>query len=193
MAMSDLLAQMMARRQPVSEQAKLEPVADPLDDNPPFDALTENLAFHFHRYENQIRKSKPPAAKPEAAVLRAIKLWCRKLVGVDVKRVSVGVMRTSHGFAMNLGGVKGESDLILTPHAGQPFDRQIHVEVKRPEVKVDGKIIQRAGKQSDDQKAYQERMEARGDKYTVVASVWELREFLVSLGFQNLPACKKPQ
>jgi hypothetical protein len=92
---------------------------------------------------------------------------------------------------MSFGGKLGESDLVLTPHAGQPFERQIHVEVKRPDVIVDGKKVQRAGKQSDAQKDYQEQMEARGDVYVVVTSVAELRDFLVALGFDRLPSAPK--
>ena len=95
---------------------------------------------------------------------------------------------------MNFGGQKGESDLILTPHKGQPFERQIHVEVKRPDVVKDGKKVQRAGKQSEDQKTYQERMEERGDAYVVVTSVQELRDYLEGqLGFTGLPKCPKPR
>jgi hypothetical protein len=190
--MDDLLAQMMARRNRVVD-AMPEATIDPTDDNPPIDAMTENLAYHWRRYERQATAPKQSALKPEASVLRSIKLWCRKLVGIDIKRVSVGRMLSAQGFVMNFGGIKGESDLILTPHAGQPFDRQIHVEVKRPEVMIGGKIAQRAGKQSEDQKAYQERMEARGDKYVVVTSVWDLREYLLELGFQSLPPCKRPK
>ena len=100
-------------------------------------------------------------------------------------------MRMSSGAVINFGGVKGESDLVLTPHAGQPFERQIHVEVKRPDVVVDGRKIQRAGKQSEHQRQYQIDMEARGDRYVVVTSVTELRDFLVSLGFTGLPPVRK--
>ena len=84
--------------------------------------------------------------------------------------------------------------MILTPHKGQPFERQIHVEVKRPDVVKDGKKVQRAGKQSEDQKTYQERMEERGDAYVVVTSVQELRDYLEGqLGFTGLPKCPKPR
>ena len=186
---ADILKALLARRE--AQQYKLvDVVSDVGDENPPFDAFTENLAYHWRRYEQQAEKTKTKAIKPEAAVLRSIKLWLRKIAYIDVKRVSVGAMRTAQGFVMNFGGKKGESDLILTPHAGQPFERQIHIEVKRPDVIVDGKKVQRAGKQSEDQKSYQQEMEARGDKYVVVTSVQELRDFLESLGFTGLPKCK---
>lgn len=167
------------------EEGKVE------DDNPPFDTLTENIAYHWRRYESKAREVKEPARKPEASVLKALKTWLKKLEGIDVKRVSVGKMMMRTGAVINFGGVKGESDLILTPHKGQPFDRQIHVEVKRPDIIIEGKKVQRAGKQSDDQKQYQADMEARGDKYVVVTSVYELREYLVTLGFTNLPTVRK--
>lgn len=186
----DLLKEMLARR---AERAEEEPApaVEASDANPPFDALTDNMAYHWRRYEAQADRPKRPALKPEAAVLRALKTWLKKITYIDTKRVSVGKMRTQAGFVMNFGGVKGESDLILTPHKGQPFERQIHVEVKRPDVVVDGKKVQRAGKQSDDQKRYQEAMEARGDKYVVVTSVQELRDFLEVLGFEGLPRAPK--
>jgi hypothetical protein len=186
---ADILKALLARRE--AQQYKLvDIVSDVGDENPPFDTFTENLAYHWRRYERQAEKTKTKAIKPEAAVLRSIKLWLRKIAYIDVKRVSVGAMRTAQGFVMNFGGKKGESDLILTPHAGQPFERQMHIEVKRPDVIVDGKKVQRAGKQSEDQKSYQHEMEARGDKYVVVTSVQELRDFLQSLGFEGLPKCR---
>jgi hypothetical protein len=183
---NDLLAAMLARRaakaeEPVQAQPELE------DEHPPIDALTENLAYHMRRWNKQVEPRAPKAIKPEASVLKSIKTWLKKIPYIDTKRVSVGKMRNQHGFMMNFGGQLGESDLVLTPHAGQPFERQIHVEVKRPDVIIDGKKVQRAGKQSDNQKRYQEQMEARGDKYVVVTSVMELADFLSSLGFEGLP------
>jgi hypothetical protein len=188
---SDLLKAMLERRKVAVEPEVVQDMADIVDENPPIDAFTEAIAYFWRRYATQTKPiAKKPSTKPEAAVLRSCKLWLKKCINIDTKRVSVGAMRTAQGFVMNFGGVKGESDLILTPHKGQPFERQIHVEVKRPDVVVDGKKIQRAGKQSEDQKSYQERMEERGDAYTVVTSVKELRDYLESLGFTDLPKCK---
>lgn len=186
--MEDSMKAMLAR---IEARQVSEPVEETGDDNPPIDALTENLAYHWRRYEKEARHVKKPALKPEASVLRALKTWLKKVEGIDTKRVSVGKMRMSSGAVINFGGVKGESDLVLTPHAGQPFERQIHVEVKRPDVVVDGRKIQRAGKQSEHQRQYQTDMEARGDRYVVVTSVTELRDFLVSLGFTGLPPVRK--
>lgn len=186
--MSDLLKAMLARRQ--ERESPPDPLTDapPINDlNPPIDALTENVAYHWRRYEREAFTPKTKAIKPEASVLAQIKRWMLKVIGIDCKRVSVGMMRTSHGFMMNLGGDLGESDLVLTPHVGQPFERQIHVEVKRPKIAIDGKTVQTAGVQSAAQKIYQQKVEARGDKYVVVTSVDELRSYLESLGFTNLP------
>lgn len=183
---ADLLAAMLARRA-VKAEEPVQAQPEPEEENPPIDALTENLAYHMRRWNKQAEPRAPKAIKPEASVLKSIKTWLKKITYIDTKRVSVGKMRNQHGFMMNFGGQLGESDLVLTPHAGQPFERQIHVEVKRPDVIIDGKKVQRAGKQSDNQKRYQEQMEARGDKYVVVTSVNELAEFLSSLGFENLP------
>ncbi len=188
--MDELMQAMLARRAEREATVAVppeSPAPSPEDPNPPIDQLTENIAYHWRRFEEHAARQKRVAIKPEAAVLRSLKTWLKKITYIDTKRVSVGKMRTQAGFVMNFGGIKGESDLILTPHKGQPFDRQIHVEVKRPDVVVDGKKIQRAGKQSDDQKRYQEAMEARGDKYVVVTSVQELRDFLEVLGFEGLP------
>lgn len=179
--MDELLKKMLERREAQKE----------VDDNPPIDLFTEQIAYHWGRYERQAAARSRPALKPEASVLRSIKTWLKKIPNMDVKRVSVGRMRTKAGFMMNFGGKLGESDLILTPHKGQPFERQIHVEVKRPDVIVDGKKVQRAGKQSDNQAKYQAEMEARGDAYVVVTSVGELRDFLAGLGFQDLPKVPK--
>lgn len=187
--MDDLLKRMLERRDP-SPSTHSEAPTEGLE-NPPIDAFTEQIAYHWNRMERQAAAAKRPALKPEASVLRSIKNWLRKIQGIDVKRVSVGKMRTKAGFMMNFGGKLGESDLILTPHKGQPFERQIHVEVKRPDVIVDGKKVQRAGKQSDNQARYQAEMEARGDAYVVVTSVAELRDFLESLGFTDLPKVPK--
>lgn len=186
----DVLAAMLARRAAKAEEAVPEPLASG-DENPPIDALTENLAYHMRRWNKQVEPRAPKAIKPEASVLRSIKTWLKKIPYIDTKRVSVGKMRNQHGFMMNFGGQLGESDLVLTPHAGQPFERQIHVEVKRPDIIIDGKKVQRAGKQSDNQKRYQEQMEARGDKYVVATSVKELRDFLEVLGFEGLPTAPK--
>lgn len=180
----------MARRAAKAEEAVPEPLASD-DENLPIDALTENLAYHMRRWNKQVEPRAPKAIKPEASVLKSIKTWLKKIPYIDTKRVSVGKMRNQHGFMMNFGGQLGESDLVLTPHAGQPFERQIHVEVKRPDIIIDGKKVQRAGKQSDNQKRYQEQMEARGDKYVVVTSVKELRDFLEVLGFEGLPAAPR--
>ena len=190
--MNDLLKAMLARRaereRPLDDLPVVDVVApDPEDPHPSIDAFTENIAYHWRRYEREPQRAKVKAVKPEAAVLAAIKRWMIKVSGIDCKRVSVGKMRTSHGFMMNLGGDLGESDLVLTPHKGQPFERQIHVEVKRPKVVIDGKTRQAAGIQSAAQKAYQQRVEARGDKYVVVTSVDELRSYLESIGFTDLP------
>jgi hypothetical protein len=186
----DVLAAMLARRAAKAEEAVPEPLASD-DENLPIDALTENLAYHMRRWNKQVEPRAPKAIKPEASVLKSIKTWLKKIPYIDTKRVSVGKMRNQHGFMMNFGGQLGESDLVLTPHAGQPFERQIHVEVKRPDIIIDGKKVQRAGKQSDNQKRYQEQMEARGDKYVVVTSVKELRDFLEVLGFEGLPAAPR--
>lgn len=194
--MDELLKAMLARRQErIEEDGADEPapvVEEGADDDPPFDALTENMAFHMRRWNKADPKSRPQKAKkPEASVLRSLKTWLKKIPYIDSQRVSVGMMRTAHGFMMNLGGELGQSDLVLTPHKGQPFERQIHVEVKRPDVIIDGKKVQRAGKQSDAQKEFQAKMEARGDAYVVVTSVTELRDFLVTLGFEFLPPAPK--
>ena len=191
--MSDLLKAMLERRKLRIEPAVVQDMADIMDDNPPIDAFTEAIAYFWRRYEHQTKAPGKKALKPERAVLTSCKTWLKKVKCIDTKRVSVGAMRTAQGFVMNFGGVKGESDLILTPHKGQPFERQIHVEVKRPDVVVDGKKVQRAGKQSEDQKSYQERMEERGDAYVVVTSVQELRDYLEGLGFTDLPKCPKPR
>ncbi len=188
---ADLLKAMLARRVPKTQAEAEAVVTEILDENPPIDALTEAMAFFWRRYEKHTQgPEKKKAIRPERAVLASCKLWLKKVKYFRVKRVSVGNMRTAAGFVMNFGGAKGESDLIITPDAGQPFERQIHVEVKRPDVIVEGKKVQRAGKQSGDQKTYQEEVEARGDKYVVVTSVQELRDFLEALGFQGLPRCK---
>lgn len=187
--MDELLKKMLARRDP-SPSTPSEPPTEGLV-NPPIDTFTEQIAYHWDRYDKVKRLAERPALRPEASVLRSIKTWMKKVPHMDTKRVSVGKMRTSHGFMMNFGGKLGESDLIITPHKGQPFERQIHVEVKRPDVIVDGKKVQRAGKQSDNQVKYQQEMEARGDAYVVVTSVAELRDFLVSLGFTDLPKVPK--
>jgi len=195
--MNDVLKGMLERlRQKQAEVAEdIENLSTALteDDNPPVDEFTENIAYHWRRHEKASRAKAPekPALKPEAAVLRALKAWLKRVPNMDVKRVSVGKMRTKAGFMMNFGGKVGESDLILTPHKGQPFERQIHVEAKRPDVIVDGKKVQRAGKQSDNQVKYQQEMEARGDAYVVVTSVAELHDFLESLGFTGLPRVPK--
>lgn len=187
--MDELLKQMLQRLEKPADTTP-EEVTD-ASENPPIDTFTEQIAYHWARYDQRDGPAKRPALKPEASVLRSIKTWMKRVPGMDVKRVSVGKMRTKAGFMMNFGGKVGESDLIITPHKGQPFERQIHVEVKRPDVIVDGKKVQRAGKQSDNQVKYQAEMEARGDAYTVVTSVGELRDFLVSLGFQDLPKVPK--
>jgi len=181
---------MLKRRQDRIASVRL-PDPDPEDENPPFDSLTENMAYHMRRWNKMVEPKKAKAVRSEASVLASIKNWLKKIEGMDVKRVSVGKMRNQAGFMMNFGGVVGESDLILTPHAGQPFERQIHVEVKRPEIRVDGKIVQTGGKQSDNQKKYQADMEARGDRYYVVTSVDELRITLEGLGFTGLPKVPK--
>lgn len=186
--MDELIQAMLARR---AEREAPAPAASDDDPNPPVDELTENMAYHWRRSEKQADRPKRVAIKPEAAVLRSLKTWLKKIPYIDTKRVSVGKMRSQAGFVINIGGVKGESDLVLTPHKGQPFERQIHVEAKRPDVIIDGKKVQRAGKQSEDQKRYQEAMEARGDRYVVVTSVQELRDFLEVLGFEGLPRAPK--
>lgn len=187
---TDVLSEMLKRRQDRIASVRL-PDPDPEDENPPFDSLTENMAYHMRRWNKMVEPKKAKAVRSEASVLASIKNWLKKIEGMDVKRVSVGKMRNQAGFMMNFGGVVGESDLILTPHAGQPFERQIHVEVKRPEIRVDGKIVQTGGKQSDNQKKYQADMEARGDRYYVVTSVDELRITLEGLGFTGLPKVPK--
>ena len=191
--MSDLLKAMLERRKLRVEPAVVQDMANIMDDNPPIDAFTEAIAYFWRRYEHQTDAPKKAAIKPERAVLASCKTWLKKVNCIDTTRVSVGAMRTAQGFVMNFGGVKGESDLILTPHKGQPFERQIHVEVKRPDVVIVGKKVQRAGKQSEDQRSYQERMEDRGDAYVVVTSVQELRDYLEGLGFTGLPKCPKPR
>jgi hypothetical protein len=189
--MDDLLAAMLARRidrlEDKTEDKAPTAESDITDVNPPFDSLTENVAYHWRRYEDKTQAVKKPALVPERLVLAACIRWLKRVPYLSVKRVSVGAMRTAQGFTMNFGGKKGESDLVLTPDAGQPFERQIHAECKRPDVIVDGRKVQRAGVQSEDQKKYQAEKEARGDKYVVVTSVIELRDFLVSLGFEHLP------
>lgn len=193
----EMLKALIAKAQQRITPAEPEPDAEAeidgevIDENPPIDGFTEQIAYHWRRFNPSPREVKEPARKPESSVLKALKTWLKKLEGIDVKRVSVGKMMMRTGAVINFGGVKGESDLILTPHKGQPFDRQIHVEVKRPDIIIEGKKVQRAGKQSDDQKQYQADMEARGDKYVVVTSVYELREYLVTLGFTNLPVVRK--
>lgn len=179
---------MLDRRQ---QRLAAERLPEPDDDNPPIDAFTENISYHWRRYDTQSPGPKKKAIKPERAVLAALLRWLKKIPYLDTKRVSVGQMRTPAGHMMRFGGVTGESDLVVTPHAGQPFERQIHIEAKRPDVAVDGKKVQRAGKQSAEQKVYQERMEARGDAYVVVTSVQELRGFLEVLGFTGLPSAPK--
>lgn len=185
--MDSLLAAMLERRAARFEYERLPPAVEVDDPNPPFDALTDNLAYHWRRYESKTQVVKKPALVPERLVLAACIRWLKKIPYLSVKRVSVGAMRTAQGFTMNFGGKKGESDLIITPDAGQPFERQIHIECKRPDVIIDGKKVQCAGKQSEDQVKYQAEKEARGDKYAVVTSAMELRDFLVSLGFKDLP------
>ncbi len=182
-----LLEDMIARRQErlAAERLPIEP--DPTDANPPIDEFTDNLTYHWRRYEKHTQAPKKTALKPERLVLAAVIRWLKRVPYLDSKRVSVGMMRTPQGFMMNFGGKLGESDIVITPHAGQPFERQIHCECKRPDVIVDGRKVQRAGKQSDAQKTYEEQMKARGDAYVVVTSVPELRAFLESLGFQDLP------
>jgi hypothetical protein len=186
-----LLDEMLARRQERMAAERLPIELEVGDDNPPFDAFTDNIAYHWRRRESRsfanTRGPKVTAHKPERLVLAAILRWLKKIPYIDSKRVSVGMMRTPSGYMMNFGGKLGESDIVLTPHAGQPFERQVHVEVKRPDIVIDGKKVQCAGKQSDAQKTYQEQMESRGDRYVVVTSVPELRAFLESLGFENLP------
>ena len=185
--MNDLLMAMLARRQARVDSDASEVVPGPIDENPPFDAFTENLAYHWRRYESAAQAPKKPALRPERLVLAAIIRWLKQVPYFRVKRVSVGSMRTAQGFRMGFGGVKGESDLIITPDKDQPFERQIFVECKRPNVIVDGKKVQRAGKQSEDQLKFQHDVEARGDSYVVVTSVQEMIVHLVSLGFTNLP------
>ena len=200
--MDELLKKMLERRSSSPSTQSEEPMAgssEPTDDLPWYldpndpapDVFCEQLAWHLSRVNKPDKAPKVKASKPERAVLAAIKRWMAKIPNMDTKRVSVGKMRTKSGFMMNFGGKVGESDLIITPHKGQPFERQIHVEVKRPDVIIDGKKVQRAGKQSDNQVKYQAEMEARGDSYVVVTSVAELRIFLESLGFTDLPKIPK--
>lgn len=182
--MDDLLRAMMARRAKIV----IPPKPESKDDNPPFDEFTENIGYHWRRRERlALLRPKAVAHKPERSVLAAIKRWLAKISYFETRRISVGQMRNNTGVVINFGGTLGQSDIVITPHAGQPFERQIHVECKRPGIVIDGKKVQRAGKQSDAQKAFQDRMESIGDKYVVVTSVTELREFLVTLGFAQLP------
>lgn len=183
--MGDLLAEMLARRAQISAPPEVVEAAP--DSNPPFDEFTENIARHWRRLEKHAELPKRSAIKPEASVLRSLKVWLKKVPGIDTRRVSVGQMRNKMGFTMSFGGESGESDLVLTPHKGMPFERQIFVEAKRPDVIIEGKKVQRAGKQSANQVLFQQKVEARGDKYVVVTSVEELREFLASIGFSDLP------
>ena len=91
----------------------------------------------------------------EIAIMRAILAAVSAIPGTLVKRQNVGVARTPTGFIRF--GTPGEGDIAVV-HQG----RAIELEVKT-----------RTGRQSDQQKRYQEAFERAGGKYAVVRSVDE--------------------
>lgn len=68
--------------------------------------------------------------------------------------------------AVAMGLYRGASDLLLIRQEG----KSLWIEVKRPEVRVHGRVVQRGGTTEDSQTCFQNKIEILGHEYVVVDS-----------------------
>lgn len=78
----------------------------------------------------------------------------------------VHLSKTQAKTAVAMGLYRGASDLLLVRKEG----RSLWIEVKRPEIKVLGRVVQKSGRTEDSQISFQNRIESLGHEYVVVDS-----------------------